>query len=405
MAELKRIGIITSGGDCGGLNAVIKGVAYMANSKDIDVRVIPNGYAGLYNLIEMEELVRLTPARLEAMMANAAGSEAGHSRVKISRIKDERKYERIKEGLARWEIDALVISGGDDTGSVMVDLHRHGIKCVHVPKTMDLDLQTYSVGADSTINRITMFCQDLRTTGRTHNRAIVVEVFGRYAGHTAFRGGIGADADCILIPEIPVDFDIVYEHYKETFTRRVRESDVKAGTYLIVVAEGLKDASGSEIVDKTVPPDSFGHYKLAGAGKYVVNELTARLKEDPEIREFMKETGQYVEGVYEIPEIRAVTPGHLVRCGRSSAFDVSFGMEAGASAVLLLMKGIHGVTVVEEKGNRISYMKTEEAIKQRHVDLDEVAIYEQMGKCFGRIPPEYDPEFVDVTGRPIHRHL
>ena len=173
------IGIITSGGDCGGLNAVVKGTACMAHTKGAETVVIPNGYAGLYNLINMEKLVPLTLQRLDQFESNLAGSEAGHSRVKIGKIDDPGKYDRIKAGLKKHNIDGLVISGGDDTGSVMVDLDDHGIRCVHVPKTMDLDLQTYSVGADSAINRISLFVQDLKTTGRTHNRVIVTEVLGR----------------------------------------------------------------------------------------------------------------------------------------------------------------------------------------------------------------------------------
>ena len=91
---------------------------------------------------------------------------------------------------------------------------------------------------------------------------MIVEVFGRYTGHTAFRGGVGADADCILIPEIPVDFDEVYEHMKRYYMRRIIESDVKSGTYTIVAAEGMTDASGKYIVDEDAGIDAFGHKKL-----------------------------------------------------------------------------------------------------------------------------------------------
>lgn len=397
---MKRIGVITSGGDCGGLNAVLKGVAYMAHSKDIDVVVIPNGYAGLYNLLEREKLVSLTPERLDRFSSNFAGSEAGHSRVKVKKIDDASKYERIKKGLEKFQIDGLVISGGDDSGSVMVDLSENGIKCVHAPKTMDLDLQTYSVGGDSTINKIATFVQDLKTTGRTHNRIMVTEVFGRYAGHTAFRGGIAGEADCILIPEIPVDWDEVYSRAKRRFMRRVEESDVNAGTYTIVVAEGLRNEDGSEIVDETAGMDAFGHKKLAGAGKYVCQQLDKRFRADAEIEEFMKRTGQYVKGIYEIPEAREVRPGHLVRSGSASAYDVNFGWEAGGAAVLLLTSGISGVTVSGVNGTKVEYMKSKKAIEQRHVDLDEVALYETMGICFGRKVSEFKPEFIELSDKP-----
>lgn len=401
---IKKIGIITSGGDCGGLNAVIKGTAQMAESMGIETVVIPNGYAGLYNLVDTDELVTLTPDRAGRIDAELAGSEAGHSRVKIRKIDNPEKYNRIKKGLEKFKIDGLVISGGDDTGSVMIDLAAQGILCVHAPKTMDLDLQTYSVGGDSAINRISVFARELKTTGLSHNRIIVIEAFGRYAGHTAFRGGVGAEVDAILIPEIPVDFDIVYEHMKKTYTLRVEKSDVRAGTYVIVASEGLIDAKGEHIIDESAGKDAFGHKKLAGAGKYVRKRLEALMKNDPEITEFMKRVGMFVPGVYEQPEIREVTPGHLVRSGHSSAFDVNFGKEAGAAAVLLLTKGLAGNTVVKVRGSKIFYKSTAEVIKQRHVDLNAVALHERLGICFGRKPGDYKPEVLEEKGQ-VERSL
>ncbi len=401
---IKKIGIITSGGDCGGLNAVIKGATQMAQSMGIETVIIPNGYAGLYNLVDMKKLVVLTPERINLIDAEIAGSEAGHSRVKIKKIDDPAKYERIKKGLEKFKIDGLVISGGDDTGSVMVDLAGQGIACVHAPKTMDLDLQTYSVGGDSAINRISVFARELKTTGMSHNRIVVIETFGRYAGHTAFRGGIGAEVDAILIPEIPVDFDIVYEHMKKVYTSRVENSDVRAGTYVIVTSEGITDAKGAHITDESAGKDAFGHKKLAGAGKYVRKQLETIMKKDPEMKEFMKRVGMFVPGVYELPEIREVTPGHLVRSGHSSAFDVNFGKEAGSAAVIMLTKGLAGNTVVKIRGTKIFYKATAEVIKQRQVDLNAVALHETLGICFGRKPGEFKPELLEEQGK-IERSL
>ena len=401
---MKKIGIVTSGGDCGGLNAVIKGAALAAISRKSLCYVIPNGYAGLYNLENFNSLVELNLERLVSLEAGIAGSEAGHSRVKIKNINDPEKYNKIKTGMKKFGLDGLVISGGDDTGSVIVDLTEQGIKCVHAPKTMDLDLMTYSVGGDSTVSRIATIVRDLKTTGRTHNRIVVVEVFGRYAGHTAFRGGVAAETDAILIPEIAADFDIIYEHMKEKFFARLRSSDVTAGTYSIIVAEGLKDANGSEIFDETSKADSFGHKKLAGAGKYVCQQLTKRLKADSEVKELMNEAGLFVEGLYETPEIRSVVPGHLVRSGQTSAFDVNFGIEAGAAATNLLMDGRVGVTVASVDGETVKYMKTVDAIKQRFVDLDLVAFHEQLGITFGREVKKCKLKYECLTEMPV-RHL
>lgn len=401
---MKKIGILTSGGDCGGLNAVVKGAAQMAHHNGISPVVIPNGYAGLYNLLEFDNLVELTPDRVAFVNSNLAGSEAGHSRVKIRKIDDEKKYDRIKEGLKKFGIDGLVISGGDDSGSVMVDLAENGIKCIHAPKTMDLDLQTYSVGFDSTVNRIATFAEDIKTTGRTHNRIIVMDVFGRYAGHTAFRAGVAAEADAILIPEVPVDFEVLYNHCKKTFMERVSKSDVKAGTYLIIVAEGLKSSTGEELYDENSPVDAFGHKRLAGAGKYVEMQLQKHFKGDSEIIEFMKREKMYVQNLYEMPEVRTVSPGHLVRCGHSSVYDVNFGKEAGASAVILLKNGLTCVTVAGLQDGKIHYIDTKEAIKQRHVDPAILGFYECLGTCFGRNPETNDIEAVEER-RSISRFL
>lgn len=395
---MEAIGLITSGGDSGGLNAVVKGAAQMANRCGVRPLAIPNGYAGLYNLVSIDHLVELTPSRLDTFSIGLAGSEAGHSRVKVSKIADENKYQRIKEGLAKFRIGGLVISGGDDTGSVIVDLTGQGIACVHAPKTMDLDLIPYSVGGDSAINRIADFLRDIKTTGRTHNRIMIVEVFGRYAGHTAFRGGVAGEADAILIPEVPVDFDELYRHLKKVYTKRILESDIKAGTYTIVVAEGLKDASGSELYDDAAGVDSFGHRKLAGAAKYVTQEIRKRLTNDQEIRQFMESAGMFVTGLYDLPEIRTVSPSHLVRCGITTAFDANFGMESGANAVRLLLSGTTGVTVTGYEGGVIQYMETKEAIRQRHVDLHHVSLFEQIGFTFGRVRQEYKPDAERVSG-------
>ncbi|MDL2281474.1 6-phosphofructokinase [Selenomonadales bacterium OttesenSCG-928-I06] len=402
MTNIRNIGIITSGGDCGGLNAVVRGAALVAITRGIGTYVIPNGYAGLYNLIDFNELVLLDKERVDIVNSSFAGSETGHSRVKISKIADENKYKRILAGLKKFNIDGLVISGGDDTGSVVVDLSENGIPCVHAPKTMDLDLQTYSVGGDSAINKIANIVNDIKTTGRTHNRIMIIEVFGRYAGHTAFRGGIASDADCILIPEIRIDFDSIYDHLKTRYMRRIETSDVRAGTYVIVVAEGILDEDGNVFTDEAIGCDSFGHQKLSGGAKAVRTRLEAKLKADPEIKEFMKKNGMYIPEIFESPEVRDVTPGHIIRSGYTFAYDVNFGKEVGSAAVLLLEQGITGVTVVGVEKGEIRYIPTKEAIVQRHVDLNMVSYYEEMGVAFGRRPVGFNPTFKKVCC-PIER--
>ena len=400
MAALRNIGIITSGGDSGGLNAVIRGAAGTAANLGIGAYLIPHGYAGLYNLEEIDRLAALDDKRLDAIISLRAGSEAGHSRVKIGRIEDVGKYDRIRRGMAKFDIDALVIAGGDDTGSVVVDLAEQGIPCVHAPKTMDLDLQTYSVGGDSAVNRIARFVQDAKTTGTTHRRIMVTEVFGRYAGHTALRGGVAADADCILIPEIPADLDVVYAHARERLFRRMQESDSFSATYTVVAAEGLRGEDGELLTDASQGVDAFGHGKLAGAGRYIRAELERRLEADAEIVGLMRGVGMFVDGIYERPEVRDLVPGHLVRSGESTAYDVNFGKQIGAAAVVLLVRGITGVTATGGE-SEIGYMPTADAIHQRRVTEPMVALYESMGVCFGRSPRPYQPQVRQVDTIPV----
>jgi len=130
------------------------------------------------------------------------------------------------------------------------------------------------------------------------------------------------------------------------------------------------------------------------------------IEKDAEMEAFMKEQGMYVPVLYERPEIRAIVPSHLVRCGQSSAYDVNFGMQAGAAAARLLLEGKTGVTVVDVQGEQIIYMPTILAIKQRHVDLNQVALFEELGFCFGREPKPYTPTFTELgEGTTPTRHL
>ncbi len=395
---IKRIGILTSGGDCGGLNAVIKGAALAALANGIEAVGIPGGFAGLYNLVDMDKLVKFTYDRLSRFCVGDAGSETGHSRVSIRKIKDPNPYARIMAGLRKHAIDALVISGGNDSGTVMLDLAKNGVKCVHAPKTMDLDLVPYSVGGDSTVNRMREFIRDLQTTGRTHNRIMIVEVFGRDVGHTAFRSGIASEADAILIPEVPVDFPVLYERLKRVYFGRMKANDIGRGTYTIIVAEGLRNATGEALVDETAGVDALGNPKLAGAGKYVRQQLEKLMKQDPDVTKQMKELGMFVPGICESPEIRTLVPEHLVRCGFTTVYDANFGLEVGSAAVMLLLKDIAGVTVVSQSSGEITYLPTKEAIEQRKVNLEQLALYEQLGFFFGRKAASYSAKMKEVHG-------
>jgi len=265
---------------------------------------------------------------------------------------------------------------------------------------MDLDLQTYSIGGDSAVNRIAGFVESVKTTGRSHNRIMIVEVFGRYAGHTVFRGGAAADADCILIPEICVDFDVVYAHMKQVYMRRIRESDTSTGTYVIVVTEGLHDSEGARTSDESVAADAFGHKKLGGSGKYVRECLMKRIKVDPDMKRLFKEQGLFIEGMNEMPDIRESTPKYLIRSGTTSALDSNYGRDLGAGAVVLLTNDISGVTVTEVNDGTVRFASINSMIKQRHVNDQMITFYESLGICFGRKPEPYRESWQEITGKP-----
>jgi 6-phosphofructokinase 1 len=186
--------------------------------------------------------------------------------------------------------------------------------------------------------------------------------------------------------------------------RRILNSDVNAGTYVMVVAEGVRDESGSVFSESAEGADSFGHLKLAGAARAIRKRIEDMMRKDPEIRQFMRVSGMFVPGVFEIPEVREVIPGHMVRSGATSAYDVNFGKEIGAAAVILLDEGVCGVTVVEVNEGKIRYIPTEQAIEQRFVSLNEVTFYEQMDICFGRTPQRYAPVLEKYEG-PVERFM
>jgi 6-phosphofructokinase 1 len=166
----------------------------------------------------------------------------------------------------------------------------------------------------------------------------------------------------------------------------------------MVVAEGVKDEEGKVFSESNEGTDSFGHVKLAGAARAVRRRIEDIMRKDPEIRQFMKVSGMFVPGVFEIPEVREVVPGHMVRSGSTSAYDVNCGKEIGAAAVILLDEGICGVTVVEVNEGKIRYIPTEQAIDQRFVNLNDVTFYEQMDICFGRPRQQYIPVLEKYEG-------
>jgi 6-phosphofructokinase 1 len=172
-----------------------------------------------------------------------------------------------------------------------------------------------------------------------------------------------------------------------------------------VVSEGVRNVDGQFFTDAAAGVDSFGHKRLSGAGVFIKHKLQEYAADDAEYWEkvFVR-NGTYIEHINTLPEIRDLLPGHLVRCGDTTPYDVSFGKQCGGGAVLLLLNGISGVTIAGISEGEIRYLPVQDAIQQRHVSLADVEYYEQLGVCFGRNVAEYKPKFKQISGH-IERYM
>lgn len=392
ISTIKRIAIMTSGGDCAGLNAAVKAIIRTCLSLGIEPIIIPNGNVGLYNLINFKEweIVPATIADAENIDITNAGSEIGNSRVKTHKIDDPKAWDQTLAGIQKHHIDALIVCGGDGSGREVMRYIKHGLTVVHIPKTMDLDLMSESLGADSALNKLQQIIHDVKTTGRSHTRILIVEVFGAKTGHIAFRAGVAADADAILLPEVDYDLGIVYDDMKQTIFSRIANSKYHNGTYVIVVAEGLKTSEKR--------PGDGG---ATGAGQMIARRLEKMLRDDEEVKILMKKNRIYVPGVNEQPEIRDVIPLYIARSGNASSFDVNCGLQFGAGAVYALLQGHSGITILGVHKRTIRYMQTTEAIERRSISVKKLGLFESMGFCFGRPPKPFEPLFCEEVEAPI----
>ncbi len=395
----KRIGLFTGGGDCGGLEAVIRGVVYAADSEGWEVYGIPNGYLGMYNLKKYPGQI-ITPSLVDNR-AKKCGTILGTARVKLQSIKDG--FERVAQNLKDENIDILIGSGGDDTSLVLEKLSQEGFKVIWVPKTMDLDVLPYSVGGSTAINKIAENIYDLRTTARSHDRILIAEVFGRYVGHTALYGGVAGQADMILIPEIPVDTDLMYEQIKEKYIQRIKDSDRNKGYCLIVVSEGIKDIKTGEIITNSGEIDHFGHKKLGGAGEYVAELIKDKISKDEEFKKVLDDHGLFIKGVKESVPVNANKITYTVRSGIADAYDATQGQKLGTAAVELAKKELFGNGVSYVESEKIGLTPIGILRKQRSVNLETVALYEKMGYKFGRNKIDYKPEIIKLDSESINR--
>lgn len=309
---------MTGGGDCPGLNAVIRSVVLAAATHDMKILGIHNGWQGLIEG-DMEEL----PAASVSGILSRGGTILGTSRTDPFRNPDDIK--KIQKTIKTSGIDALVVIGGDGTLSAASEIAGAGIPLAGIPKTIDNDISKTdsSVGFDTAVSIVTEMIDRLHTTAESHHRIMVVEVMGRNAGWIAVMAGIAGGADIVLVPEIRFTINDVCHELKARFMSGKKYS-------IVVVAEGIHHEDISPARVPECDRDECGHEKFVGAGNLVGKEIEKRL------------------GI----ETRVTVLGHVQRGGTPTAFDRILATRLGAAAVEELAAGNTGFMVALQ-GSRI----------------------------------------------------
>jgi 6-phosphofructokinase 1 len=313
-----RVGVLTGGGDCPGLNAVIRAVVRRGVKEfGYDFVGYRDGWRGPLEGITSE----LGIPQVRGILPRG-GTILGSSRTNPFKI--EGGVEKITTNLAEAGIDALVAIGGEDTLGVATKLADLGVKVVGVPKTIDNDLNAtdFTFGFDTAVNIAMEAIDRLHTTAESHHRVLVVEVMGRHAGWIALHAGIAGGANVVLIPEQPFDIEKVCAHVEERFKSHYSP--------IIVVSEGAMPAEGGDMTLVSGEKDAFGHVRLGGIGDRLAREIEDR-------------TGK---------ESRAVVLGHVQRGGTPTAFDRWLATRFGLHAIAAVADGDFG-TMMALRGTNI----------------------------------------------------
>ena len=336
---IRTVGILTGGGDCPGLNPVIRAVTRKALAGGCRVIGIKNGWRGML----MKETVELTMESVSGIL-HRGGTILGTSRTNPTKKPDELKS--VMETYKTLGLDALVAIGGEDTLGVAVKMIAKGLNVIGVPKTIDNDLSNTDVtfGFDTAVNIAMEAIDRLHTTAESHHRIMVIEVMGRHAGWIALYAGIAGGADMILIPERPIDIDEVCDVIKK---RHARGKDFS----LIVVSEGAEFKDGG-MVTREGKVDAFGHVRLGGIGQVLCDLVEQKTSF----------------------ETRVTVLGHVQRGGSPTAFDRVLGTRFGIKAMELAFAGKFG-HMVSLQGNQIVGVPLDEkAVAQKLVDTDFYAL-------------------------------
>jgi len=361
--QIKRVGILTGGGDCPGLNSVLYGIMLKAYDAGIECVGILKGWKGFVenktitlHIADHDDLHTVGGTILYTSRTNPFKG----TRSQVEKAKDlAKKFNDLG-------IDALIVIGGDDTLGVANKLYKYAdAKVVGCPKTIDNDLKGthYTFGFWSAVQLASNAMDNLTTTARSHQRVFVVEVMGRDAGFLTMYSGISAGADIILIPETPFDLQ------KDVID--VLKNRVNSGYkyHIIATSEGAHPTSDSlsrdfktiskDIIDK-LPKDTFGNPLLAklNISQIIVDELN--LREDL-IQEFKKNDVDF--------ECRSVVLGHTMRAGPPNSFDRILGLRFGLAAMKLILEGKYG-NMVSLQGNKIETIPLSEGVKKKYITPD-----------------------------------
>lgn len=361
-AVIKRIGVLTGGGDCPGLNAVIRAVVKTAiNQYGLEVYGIMDGFGGLihnqYTKLDVRSVSGILPRGGTILGTTNRDNPFRYPVKKNGETVYVDKSDEIIANLKKLEIDALIIIGGDGSLSIGKEFWDKGFPVIGIPKTIDNDLSATDItfGFDTALHTATDAIDKLHTTAESHHRVMILEVMGRYAGWIALEAGIAGGADVILIPEIPFTIEAV--------CRKIRERKDNGKKFsIIVVAEGARKKGGEMVVAKVIP-DSADPIRLGGIGNSIAEEI------------------EKCSGM----ETRVTVLGHLQRGGSPTPFDRILSTRYGAYAVKALMEGKFGHMVCL-RNTRIETVPIADAVKQlRKVppDGDKVFAAKSVGISFG----------------------
>jgi 6-phosphofructokinase 1 len=362
MGKKGRIAMLTGGGDCPGINAVIRAVAKKATLEyGLEVIGIEDGYEGAirsrHRRLQYDDVSGILTLGGTILGTSNIANPYRYAVRKGDRLEFEDISQQAITNIKRLEVDCLVCIGGDGTLSIASRLFKDGVPIIGVPKTIDNDLRgtDITVGFDSAVSIATEAIDRVHTTAQSHHRIMIVEVMGRNAGWIALHGGVAGGGDVILIPEIPYETDIIADKVRDRAKRGKRFT-------IVVIAEGAKPQGGDIVINRVVK-ESTDPVRLGGIGFVLASQM------------------EKITGI----ETRAVIIGHLQRGGIPTPFDRILATRLGTRAVDMIEEGRYGY-MVGVKGKLLTEVSLEGVVEgTRQIPLDDPLIQSarSLGTCFG----------------------